>query len=312
MDLTYNSELPNSELNRTFPDQWLGRFRKKAYLCSQISNTNMSNRIKTLEDLNHLLSPEYSFSMSWHRSGTTAEKLAWHLLEGLPFDLDIILKGTQDWNDDIDREALDYVERIDERYDAAFGFDNKELSEWLFTTPMEHLAAYTAHIVRRHEFNKVANYYDAAQDHYADYWREWDNYLCGEMAPREYILALKEHVDEVNNHIAEGKQMGLTMDEIVMHDCTWGLMPNHYDPDMIAASKDILKKAKKSLPKRPYIWSEVGKRVYAPKMLEFAANRLKESGVDIGYQKEYTTEQGYLLDFFSRLYWREAASRPEE
>ena len=138
-------------------------------------------------------------------------------------------------------------------------------------------------------------------------------YLDEEMTAREFIVALKEHVEEVNNHIAEGKQMGLTMDEIVMHDCTWGLMPNHYDPDLIAASKDILQEAEKSLPDRPYIWSEYGKRIYAPKMLEYAAKRLEKSGVDIGYyNNQYTTEQGYLLDFFSRLYWREAATRPED
>lgn len=273
----------------------------------------MDNRIESLEDLNRILSPKYSWSIGWRSAKTTFEKLAWHLLEGLPFDIDIILKGTREWNDDIDREAMDAVEVIDERYDAPFTFENEELTEWLLTTPLTDLAAYTARVVRRHEFNKVANYYDAAQDFYADNWREWGNYLDEELTAREFITALKGHVEEVNSHIAEGKQMGLTMDEIVMHDCTWGLMPNHYDPDMIAASKDILQEAEKSLPDRPYIWSEYGKRDYAPKMLEYAAKRLSDSGVDIGYyNKQYTTEQGYLLDFFSRLYWREAASRPED
>ena len=36
-------------------------------------------------------------------------------------------------------------------------------------------------------------------------------------------------------------------------------------------------------------------------------DRLNEVGVDIGLGTVYTTEQGYLLDYFSRLYWREAA-----
>lgn len=272
----------------------------------------MNKRIETLEDLNEWMSPKYSFWLSWQQAETTVLKLAWHLLEGLPFDLDIILKGTREWEDDIDREADDTVERLWERYGGAFSFDNKELSDWLFSTPLEHLAAYTAHVVRAQEFRKVVNYYDAAQDHYADYWHEWDDYLNEEMTSHDYIVALKEHIDEVNQHIADGKQQGLTMDEIVLHDCTWGLMPLHFDPDMIAASKDILKEAERQLPKRPYIWSENGKKVYAPQMLQFAAKRLNESGVDIGLGKRYTTEQGYLLDYFSRLYWREAASRPEE
>ena len=273
---------------------------------------HMNKRIETLEDLNKWLSPKYSFYLSWQQATTTSEKVAWHLLEGLPFDLDIILKGTREWEDDIDREADDAVERLWERYGGAFSFDNKALSDWLFSTSLEHLAAYTAHVVRAQEFRKVVNYYDAAQDHYADYWHDWDDYLDERTSARDYITALKEHIDEVNQHIAEGKQLGLTMDEIVMHDCTWGLMPQHYDPDMITASKDILKEAERQLPERPYIWSEKGKTEYAPKMLQFAAKRLNESGVDIGLGKRYTTEQGYLLDYFSRLYWREAASRPEE
>jgi hypothetical protein len=268
-------------------------------------------QIKTLEELNERLAEPY-FEITWRRAETACEKVAWHLLVDLPFDLDVIFKGTRVWTDDIDREADDYVERLDERYGKAFSFDNKELTDWLLSTPLECLAAFIAHVVRRQEFNKVANYYDAAQDHYADHWYEWDEYRGGQSTGREFILALKEHVDEVNKHIAEGKKLGLTMDEIVMHDCTWGLLPQNYDPDMIAASKDILKEAERQLPKRPYIWSERGKQLYAPKMLEYAAIRLNEAGVDIGYHSDYTTEQGYLLDYFSRLYWKEAATRPEE
>ena len=272
----------------------------------------MRKRIETLEDLNEWLSPDCSFSIGWRNVVTTPEKVAWHLLEGLPFDLDIILKGTREWNDGIVREAIDTVEKLDARYGDAFSFENKVLTDWLFSTPLENLAAYTAHVVRRQEVNKISNYYDAAQDHYADYWHEWDDYLDKQMTAREFITALKEHVDEVNAHITEGKQLGLTMDEIVLHDCTWGLLPNSFDPDLVTVSKEILKEAVHQLPDRPYIWSEFGKRIYAPNMLKYAAIRLSEVGVDIGLGSGYTTEQGYLLDYFSRLYWREAASRPEE
>ena len=101
------------------------------------------------------------------------------------------------------------------------------------------------------------------------------------------------------------------MDEIVLHDCTWGFLPDHFYPDNVSAARDILKEAMRRLPSRPYIWSEIGKRNYAPAMLEFASDRLKEADIDIDLHNSYTTEQGYLLDFFSRLYWREAATRPE-
>ena len=39
---------------------------------------------------------------------------------------------------------------------------------------------------------------------------------------------------------------------------------------------------------------------------------LQAQGYDINYGKGYSIEQGYLLDYFSRLYWREAAAKPED
>ena len=268
-------------------------------------------RIETLEDLSaYLAEPYYEFG--WSDKLTTCERVAWHLALHLPFDLDIILKGTRTWDDDINREDGDFAIELDKRYGTAFSFDNQELAQWLFSTPLETLAAHTSLVIRREELNKVENYYDAAQDYYADNWYDWEQYRDGEITGREYIGRLKEHVDTVERHVAEGRQLGLTMDEIVLHDCTWGLLPRMFDPDMIAASKDMLLEAGRELPQRPYIWSERGKEDYAPKMLAYAARRLQEAGVDIGYGSEYTVEQGYLLNYFSRLYWREAAARPKE
>ena len=66
------------------------------------------------------------------------------------------------------------------------------------------------------------------------------------------------------------------------------------------------------LPSRPYIWSEMGKRIYVLPMIEYASDRLLEADIDIDLHNSYTTEQGYLHDFFSRLYWREASSHEEE
>jgi hypothetical protein len=47
-------------------------------------------------------------------------------------------------------------------------------------------------------------------------------------------------------------------------------------------------------------------------MLKMAAELLENNGYDINYGKGYSIEQGYLLTYFERLYWREAASKPED
>ena len=76
----------------------------------------MSKRIETLEQLDELLSPDYRFTLSWGSDKNALEKMSWHLIQSLPFDLNIILIGTREWKDDIDREGLYAVEQIDARY----------------------------------------------------------------------------------------------------------------------------------------------------------------------------------------------------
>ena len=109
----------------------------------------MSKRIETLEQLDELLSPDYRFTLGWGSDKNALEKMSWHLIQSLPFDLNIILIGTREWKDDIDREGLYAVEQIDARYGSSFTIDNKELMDWLLSTPLENLAAYVACVVRR-------------------------------------------------------------------------------------------------------------------------------------------------------------------
>ncbi len=206
-----------------------------------------------------------------------------------------------------------YIKAQNEKYGPDFTLDNEALREWLVSTPLQHIAAHTACIVRQQELNKVSDYYDAAQDFYADNWHEWDDYKAGTLTARGFIEALIEHVEEVNRHVAEGKKLGLTMEQIILHDSMWGLLPSRFDSELMAVAKTVLAKAEaKIADMRPYIWSQEGKRIFAPRMLDFADKQLQGIGIDIGLHKHYTTEQGYLLDYFARMYWREAASRPEE
>ena len=102
------------------------------------------------------------------------------------------------------------------------------------------------------------------------------------------------------------------MDEIVLHDAMWGLLPKDIDEELAAIARETLAAAIASLPARTYIWSEAGKEKYAQDMLKLSAEKLTAHGYDINYGKGYSIEQGYLLDYFSRMYWNEAASKPED
>ena len=271
----------------------------------------MKKRIETLEELDHNLG-EDTFDMTRYWAKTDMEVLAWKLLAHIPFNPDILLKGTRE-KDDTPQELPDYYKEEQwERYGNLFDADNTALRDWLLSTSLENVAAYTCYLVRHRVVDKITNYYDPAQDFYADHWHDFDDFTHGKMSGHAFVESFFAQVDEVNAHVSDGLQQGLTMDEIVLHDCIWGLMPNHYDPDMVTAARDMLSEAARKLPDRPYIWSEQGNKEFTPYMLKFAVQKLKDFGVDIGYPDHYSIEQGYLLDYFSRMYWREAASRPED
>lgn len=275
----------------------------------------MQYNIESLEQLDQLL-VDPQFDICRREGQTPLQALAWHLITHKPFNIDVILKGTcvrddvvvcqPHWDDE------GFVEQIYNMYGSMFLLDNKELRTWLETTPLQNLAAWVAYIVRRVELNKISNYYDAAQDFYADSWYEWDDYEHGDMSASDFTKKVIAKVDEVNAHIADGKAKGMTMDEIVLHDAMWGLLPKDIDEELAAIARETLAAAIASLPARPYIWSEAGKEKYAQDMLKLSAEKLEQHGYDINYGKGYSIEQGYLLDYFSRMYWNEAASKPED
>lgn len=275
----------------------------------------MQYEIESLEQLDQLLG-DPQFNICRREGQTPLQALAWHLITHKPFDIDVILKGTCTNKDtivcNVHWDEDNFLEKIYTQYGPKLTLDNKELRKWLETTEFENIAAWTANIVRRMEVNKISDYYDAAQDFYADNWDKWDDYEHCEIKGREFVESVIAQVDEVAAHVADGKAKGMTMDEIVLHDAMWGILPKHIDEELAAIAHQTLDKAMAALPHRPYIWSQTGKQKYASDMLKMAAELLENNGYDINYGKGYSIEQGYLLTYFERLYWREAASKPED
>ena len=275
----------------------------------------MQYEIESLEQLDQLLG-DPQFNICRREGQTPLQALAWHLITHKPFDIDVILKGTCTNKDtivcNVHWDEDNFLEKIYTQYGPKLTLDNKELRKWLETTEFENIAAWTANIVRRMEVNKISDYYDAAQDFYADNWDKWDDYEHCEIKGREFVESVIAQVDEVAAHVVDGEAKGMTMDEIVLHDAMWGILPRHIDEELAAIAHQTLDKAMAALPHRPYIWSEPGKQKYASDMLKMAAELLENNGYDINYGKGYSIEQGYLLTYFERLYWREAASNPED
>ena len=105
----------------------------------------MKDRIENLETLNERLADE-RFDMNYNWAETAYEKLAWHFFRTKPFDTDILYKGTcARFDEGIERPLTDEgVEEMKARYTHLFTADNQQLRQWLFSTPLENVAAYTA------------------------------------------------------------------------------------------------------------------------------------------------------------------------
>ena len=54
----------------------------------------------------------------------------------------------------------------------------------------------------------------------------------GDISGREFVETFYRLDRRTERHVAEGKQLGLTMDEIVLHDAMWGLRHRPSTPDL--------------------------------------------------------------------------------
>ena len=148
----------------------------------------MKDRIENLETLNERLADE-RFDMNYNWAETAYEKLAWHFFRTKPFDTDILYKGTcARFDEGIERPLTDEgVEEMKARYTHLFTADNQQLRQWLFSTPLENVAAYTTKIVRQTVIDAVVGLYDPAQDFYADNWYEWNDYEQKKITGRQFV-----------------------------------------------------------------------------------------------------------------------------
>lgn len=122
---------------------------------------------------------------------------------------------------------------------------NKELLEWLTTTPYEHIAMYIAYeLKRRAKFRFFAIQYQPAQDKVAEIFseeykkliREPDN---TEIPPRAYVKAILDTLQSIDQHWECGRRMKLNPEVVKLHDDIFGFIPQSFDKEVIEAAQAI-------------------------------------------------------------------------
>ena len=127
-----------------------------------------------------------------------------------------------------------------------FWVSNKQLVEWLTSTKYEHIAMYTAYILKKHAISVYAyGHYQPAQDELAEIFSEEYGALLREpgfnkkVPPRAYAQALISTMLQIERHWQRGLKRKLDPELIMLHDEIYGLIPRQFDKGVLQAAQEL-------------------------------------------------------------------------
>lgn len=210
----------------------------------------------------------------------------------------------------------------------AFWVTNKQLVEWLNTTPYERIAMHTAYIMKKHATSVYAyGHYQPAQDELAElYSMEYHELIRDpdrtKIPPRGYVKTIIDAIQQIERHWQRGRRLKLRPDLVMLHDEIYGVVPYQFDKGVLAAAQALYDYMDKELYGRltqiersynVFSWNELpeaGKRAsnevldrFAEKVREVRAEYLAE-----GWVTDDSLSFSYLMDHAQRCgygWWRE-------
>ena len=126
-----------------------------------------------------------------------------------------------------------------------FWVSNKELVEWLKTTPYEHIAMHTAYILKRHASDVYFDmHYQPAQDATAEIFSSEYRELIREprhteMPPRAYVETILDTLLRIERHWQRGRRLKLNPEVVKLHDDIYGVVPLQFDRVVLEAAQAI-------------------------------------------------------------------------
>ena len=126
-----------------------------------------------------------------------------------------------------------------------FWVSNKELVEWLKTTPYEHIAMHTAYILKRHASDVYFDmHYQPAQDATAEIFSSEYRELIREprhteMPPRAYVETILDTLQRIERHWQRGRRLKLNPEVVKLHDDIYGVVPLQFDRVVLEAAQAI-------------------------------------------------------------------------
>jgi hypothetical protein len=126
-----------------------------------------------------------------------------------------------------------------------FWVSNKQLVEWLTTTEYEHVAMYTAYLMKKHAINVYAyGHYLPAQDELAELYSLKHQCRLGypqstEIPPRDYVSIILDALLAIERHWKRGERLKLKPDVVILHDEIYGVIPYQFDKEVLQAAQEL-------------------------------------------------------------------------
>ena len=126
-----------------------------------------------------------------------------------------------------------------------FWVSNKQLVEWLTTTPYERIAMHTAYILKKHAICVYGGlHYQPAQDELAElYSMEYHELVRDpertKIPPRDYVRTIIDALQHIERHWQRGHRLKLRPDLVMLHDEIYGVVPRQFDKGVLAAAQAL-------------------------------------------------------------------------
>lgn len=205
---------------------------------------------------------------------------------------------------------------------------NKQLVEWLSTTPYERIAMHTAFIMRKFAIDiYVYGHYLPAQDELAELYSS--EYKCLAGAPdrtkipsRDYVKTILNALLQIDRHWQRGHRLKLRPDLVMLHDEIYGVIPRQFDKGVLKAAQALYDYMDTELCGRLVLrdqdnnvimWNdqpELMERVTAEVLGRFAVKvrEVRSKYLAKGWLEDDSLAFSYLMDHAQRCghgYWRE-------
>ena len=119
-----------------------------------------------------------------------------------------------------------------------------------------------------------------------------------------YIDCLKDAISDADDHLIEGRKLGLTIEEIALVDSLWTEVPHHYPENYVAAAREVWQKIK---PIRDGFSdgrkSQEDRDLFTKVMLEIILPIAEKHDVDMELDDEHSLPLEYVKNWLSGIYY---------